>query len=638
MDNWLYSDIFRFMFKLVSGLLKTNFYKTEKRSFAFRFDNAILDPLVFDQFVYGVFFVNGHYSCGTHLRAADIARGGLWLIRVTPSNYPIEVDNAVLLNYALGPKAQRLKHKDICESGSKGVVVPHAIYATQGMDALYDYTEGIMDLILGDETIVDYYGRPEMIFFGPDEGAAPLMDAVAERCRERGYRYWRTITTGKRIGIPHDTYGLLDNSDIFGLVDSGAHGTELQINGASVAVTTDMNVIYGHIGNRIVSSGMTTTGIMGAFRTLISHYGCQEEDLNLMMTGGPDGDLGANQIQSYKGKICLIIDGGGILFDPDGLDREALMKIAFMRHTSPRANSRFFPKEKLGPRGFMALMNAKNMSLPDGTVVEDGAMFHRSFLPSPETRRLIQPADIRAFIPCGGFKDTVNRSNVKDFISLFTELKFIVEGANVIFDDAARRAIATTTAIKHIKDTTANKGGVFSSSVAEVLTAFLLGEAYEANLLDDTRMRWALIRDILSLVDRYARAETQMLIRIHEADPSVALFELSEKTSEQIFELQRICEQHIDDILADEMVVWTVLENDIPSILIQRLGKEAIMNTLGSGELIPYRNAIVSKKLASMAFYISGADWQTLMDRVSADFRDGLRIIADAIMPGYGKA
>ncbi len=95
---------------------------------------------------------------------------------------------------------------------------------------------------------------------------------------------------------------------------------------------------------------MTTTGIMGAFRTLVSHYGSREEDLNLMITGGPDGDLGANQIQCYKGKICLIIDGGSILFDPQGLDREALMKIAFMRHTSPRANSRFFP-DKLWPPG-----------------------------------------------------------------------------------------------------------------------------------------------------------------------------------------------------------------------------------------------------------------------------------------------
>ncbi len=630
-DNWLHCDILRFMFKLVSCTLKTNFYKPEKRSFAFRFDNTILDPLVFDQFVFGIFFVNGHYACGTHLRAGDIARGGLRLIRVSPANYPTELDNAVLLNYALGPKAQRLKHKDICESGSKGVVVPHAIYSSHGMDALYDYTEGIIDLVLGDDSIVDYYGKPEMVFFGPDEGTAPLMDAVSNRSRERGYRYWRTLTTGKSIGIPHDTYGLLENGDLFGLIDRKAKGTDLQVNGTSVAVTTDMDTIFERIGGKIETSGMTTTGVMGAFRTLISHHGAREEDLNLMMTGGPDGDLGANQIQCYKGKICLIIDGGSILFDPQGLDREALMKIAFMRHTAPRANTRHFPVEKLSTQGFMVPLDAKQVPLPDGTIVEDGAMFHRTFLSDPDNRRFVSQAAIHAFIPCGGFKDTVNRGNVKNFLSVFKELRFIVDGANVFFDDAARRTIATTTGIKHIKDTTANKGGVFSSSIAEVLTAFLLGDDYEAKLLGDTQTRWALIRDIMMLVDKYARSETEMLIRIHDADPSVPLFDLSEKTSEQIFALQRICEQNIPVILKDKTLAWQVLENYIPAILIKRLGQEAIMNTLNSEELQPYRDAILTKKLSSMAFYRFGTDWHAFLGKVNADFTEGIQTIASAM-------
>ena len=631
MDNWLHCDIFRFMFKMVSCTLKTNFYKPEKRSFAFRFDNAILDPLVFNQFVFGIFFVNGHYACGTHLRAGDIARGGLRLIRVSPTNYPTEIDNAVLLNYALGPKAQRLKHKDICESGSKGVVVPHPIYASHSMDALYDYTEGIIDLVLGDDSIVDYYGKPEMIFFGPDEGTAPLMDAVAIRSKERGYRYWRTLTTGKRIGIPHDTFGMLENGELFGLLDRKEKGTDLHVNGTSVVVTTDMGAIYERIGGNVEISGMTTTGVMGAFRTLISHYGAREEDLNLMMTGGPDGDLGANEIQCYKGKICLIIDGGSILFDPQGLNRQALMEIAFMRHTSPRANTRYFPTEKLSPQGFMVPLAAKNVSLPDGTIVEDGALFHRNFLSEPDNRRFISQADIRAFIPCGGFKDTVHRGNVKRFLSVFKELQFIVDGANVFFDDAARRTIATTTPIKHIKDTTANKGGVFSSSIAEVLTAFLLGDDYETKLLGDTQTRWALIRDIMILVDRYARAETDMLIRIQEADPSIPLFDLSEITSEQIFDPQRICEQNIAVILKDKALVWKVLENYIPAILIKRLGRDAIMNTLDAEELQPYRDAILTKKLSSMAFYRFGADWKAFTGKMDADFAEGINAIASAI-------
>lgn len=625
MDYNLGYDIFKFMFRFVSSTLKTNFYKPEKRSYAFRFDNTILDPLVFNQFVHGIFYVNGHYASGTHMRASDIARGGLRLVRVTPSNHSIELDNAVLLNYALGPKAQRLKHKDICESGSKGVVVPHADYASgYSLDALYDYTEGIMDLMLGHESIVDYYGKAEMIFFGPDEGTAPLMDSISWHAKERGYRYWRTITTGKSFGIPHDTYGILAGNDLFGLFDRGERGTELQINGNSVVTTTDMDQIMEQIfkksGTGITTSGMTTTCIMSSFRTMISHYGEDEESLNLMITGGPDGDLGSNQIQCYKGNICLIIDGGSILFDPQGLDKRELMKIAFMRHTSPRANSLAFPCEKLSPDGFMVPIAAKSITLPDGTFIENGAMFHRTFLTDPANRRFIKKANIEAFIPCGGFKDTINHANVSNFVSIFKELKFIVEGANVFFDDASRRYIATSTDIKQIKDSSANKGGVFSSSIAEVLTAFLLDEDYEEKLLKDVATKWALTQDIMLLVEKYSSAETAMLIKIHEANPSIPLFELSEKTSEQIFALQDICEENLATILADSEAVWKIMENYIPQILITKLGRAAIMEILNSEALMAYRNAIITKKLSSMAFYRYGLEWESFVESVNSDF------------------
>jgi len=613
-------DIFTFLFKMVSCTLKTNFYKAEKRSYSFRFDNRVLDPLVFNQFVYGIFFVNGHYACGTHLRAADIARGGLRLLRVNRSNHPTQLDNAVLLNYALGPKAQRLKHKDICESGSKGVIVPHGIYGVQSRDAVLDYTEGIIDLMLGDPAIVDYYGRPEMVFFGPDEGTALLMDMVSLHARERGYGNWRTITTGKSFGIPHDTYGRLDNGDLFGLFDRQEMGVDLQINGTSVLVSNDMDALYEQIGGKIEASGMTTTGVMASFRTLIDHYGAREEDLNLMMTGGPDGDLGANEIQCYRGKICLIIDGGSILFDPDGLDKKELVKLAFMRNSSPRANTLCFPEAKLGPKGFRVPLQAKNVLLPDGMLVEDGAMFHRNFLIDPENRRLIQEANITAFIPCGGFKDTVNHGNVKKFLSLFGELRFIVEGANVFFDDAARRHIASKTAIKQIKDTTANKGGVFSSSIAEVLTGFLLKDDYEEKLLNHTDTRWELTGDVMNLVDGHARAETSMLIKIHEADPTVPLFVLTEQTSERIFALQAVFEERIAEILADGELVWKILDHYIPGVLIKRLGREAIVTTLNSPELLTYRDAILTKKLASMAFYAHGDSWEEFLAEMEDDF------------------
>ncbi|WP_020588807.1 NAD-glutamate dehydrogenase domain-containing protein [Desulfobacter curvatus] len=620
MNDPMGQDIFTFMFKFICATLKTNFYKSEKRSFAFRMDNRILDPLVFEQFVFGIFYVNGHYASGTHLRADDIARGGLRMIRVTPANHAMELDNAVLLNYALGPKAQRLKHKDICESGSKGVVVPHPLYATYGMQALYDYTDGIMDLMLPDPNVVDLYKKPEMIFFGPDEGTAPLMDKVALRAKERGYEHWRTITTGKSFGIPHDTYGFLDNGDTFGLLAHDENSTELAINGETEIIASDMDEIWKCIGNRIMVSGMTTTSVMAAFRTMIRHYGAKEEDLNLMMTGGPDGDLGANEIQCYSGRICLVIDGGAILFDPDGLDRQSLTKIAFMRHTTPRVNSLGFPAEKLGPKGFMVPLKGKNIILPDGTLVPDGAVFHKNFLTDPANRKYLEQANIQAFIPCGGFKDTINRGNVRAFTDNFAELKYIVEGANVFFDDAARRFIASSTGIKQIKDSSANKGGVFSSAVAEVLTAFLLEDDYEECLLDHVDTRWDLIRDIMELVATYAEAETSMLIRIHESDVSVPLFVLSQRTSEQIFAFQAVVADHISEVVANRDFLWEILKAYIPKVLSESMGKEAILKIMNTDKLKSYRNAIITKKIASTAFYRHGSNWDVYVQTAVGDF------------------
>ncbi|MCP4118689.1 MAG: NADP-specific glutamate dehydrogenase GdhA [Desulfobacteraceae bacterium] len=627
MDFPLGLEIFQFMAKLVTCTLKTNFYKPRKRSFSFRFDDKILDPLVYNQFVFAVFFVNGHYACGTHLRASDIARGGLRLLRITPANHGNELDNAVLLNFNLGPKAQRLKHKDICESGSTGVIVPHATYGKYAKDALYDYTEGILDLMLADDAVVDYYGSPEMLFFGPDQGTSALMDAVALQGKERGYPHWRTLTTGKSFGIPHDTYGVLDNGKLFGLLDAKEEGTDLQVNGKSVVVTPDMETIHQKIGGKIQTCGMTTTGVMAAFRTLISHYNAKEKDLNLMMIGGPDGDLGANELLCYQGRICLVMDNAAVLFDPDGLDRKELEKIAFMRHTSPRPNALAFPVEKLSPQGFKVPVAAKYQTLPDGRVVEDGAVFLRDFLFDPANRSYMEQARIQAFIPCGGFKDTVNHKNVKTFLDNFRELRFIVEGANLFFDDASRRYMATGTGIKQIKDATASKGGVFSSSIAEVLTGFLLKDEYEEKLLNDIKTRGALIRDIMALVEIYSCAETDMLIRIHKNNPARPLFTLSDKAGEEILALQAVISEKLNHILKQKSLVWKIMEAYVPKVLIKTLGKKKIMAIFNSDDMQVYRDAIITKKLASMAFYRFGLEWDRFLDSVKTDFSAALNTI-----------
>ncbi len=618
LDNPQGKDIFQFMFKIISATQKTNFFYPQKRSFAFRLNNSVLDPLVFEQFVFGIFYVNGHYAQGTHLRAGDIARGGLRLLRVNNSNHGMELDNAVLLNYALGPKAQRIKHKDICENGSKGVVVPHKAFAKCGADALKDYTEGILDLILlEEEHLVDHYKRTEMVFFGPDEGTAPMMDGVAYRAKERGYLHWRTLTTGKSFGVPHDTYGLLESGEVFGLFPT-KEGVELQIEGRREVLSRDTEEIYRRIGGKIRISGMTTTSVMSSFRRMVDHYGDQEADLNLMITGGPDGDLGSNEIQCYKGKICLVLDGGSVLFDPDGLDKKVLSKLAFQRDSVPRINSLGYPGNKLGPRGFRVDLGSQNVTLPSGRLVADANLFHRNFLTDPENQSFLKEAHIQAFIPCGGFKDTINQWNVGTFLGNFPSLKYIVEGANVFFDDSARRYISEKSRIKQIKDTTANKGGVFSSSIAEVLTAFLLGDYYESELLGDSKNLWNLVRDVMELVRSYSEQEVTILLKLHEKT-GTPLFMLTEQSSEAIFALQDRLVESIGDILAKESLVKAVLERYIPQGLLKTIGMASILRTLNKEELHSYRNSIITKKLSVLSYYKHGEHWGEFLKELDKD-------------------
>jgi glutamate dehydrogenase len=625
-------DVYHFMTRLVTHTHKTNFYRVGKRSCAFRLDPALLDPLVFPGKVHGIFFVVGFYAVATHMRAEEIARGGMRLIRVTPGNYENELDSMPLLNYALGPVAQRLKHKDIAESGSKAVIVPGVEYARDGLSAVFDLTEGVMDLMQGGEDIVDYLGRPEMIFFGPDEGTAGFMDAVAERARARGYKHWRTITTGKSIGIPHDVYGLTRDRHVFGLV-AQPQGTELEIDGVPQFVTKDMERIHARIGDRIDTSGMTTMSVLSALRVLLDHLGLKEEEVNLMMTGGPDGDLGANQVQSFKGRICLIIDSGSILFDPDGLDRTELMKIAFARHTAPRLNSLAYPAEKLGKRGFRVPRAPGQVKLPDGSVVPDGAFFHRRFLVNPEARKFVAEANIRAFVPCGGFKDTINAENVRAFVALFKELKVIVEGANVFFDDTAREVIAAETSVLQVRDSSANKGGVTSSSIAEVLTAFLLGEEYEKVLVRNPKARSEMITAVFDLIAQNAAAEARMLLALH-ARTKTPLYRLSVQTSEQLFALQeRLCAD-MEGLLKRRDVVEAVLRAYIPGALIERVGMARVLRTFETPELRPYRDAMITKKLAALAIYRHAQEWEAYAKRLDADL---LGTVAETAMGARGK-
>lgn len=78
-----------------------------------------------------------------------------------------------------------------------------------------------------------------------------------------------------------------------------------------------------------------------------------------MQTGGPDGDLGSNEIKISKDKTIGIVDGSGVLYDPQGINREELLRLATKRQMVIE-----FDTSKLSPQGFRVLVDENNVKLP----------------------------------------------------------------------------------------------------------------------------------------------------------------------------------------------------------------------------------------------------------------------------------
>ena len=69
------------------------------------------------------------------------------------------------------------------------------------------------------------------------------------------------------------------------------------------------------------------------------------------------------------------------------------------------------------------------------------------------------------------------------------------------------------------------------------------------------------------------------------------------------------------------------MEAYVPEVLIKTLGKKQIMGILDSDHMQAYRDAIITKKLASMSFYRFGLEWDNFLDRLETDFSAALNSI-----------
>ena len=101
---------------------------------------------------------------GFHVRFRDIARGGIRIVRSRyAEHYDKNSDSIFDENYNLALTQQK-KNKDIPEGGSKGTILLNLEYQDKEEQVFQKYVDGLLDVILPNESVRDYSDNEEILF------------------------------------------------------------------------------------------------------------------------------------------------------------------------------------------------------------------------------------------------------------------------------------------------------------------------------------------------------------------------------------------------------------------------------------------------------------------------------------------
>lgn len=565
-QNEHHAVVLRALFMFNKAVIKTNFYTPTKVAVSFRLDPSFLPKSEYPETPYGMFFIVGSDFRGFHIRFRDIARGGIRIVRSRSVDaYNVNVRNLFDENYNLAATQQK-KNKDIPEGGSKGVILLDPGVAQETPKASFEkYIDSLIDLLLKQhipgvkESYVDLYKKPEILFLGPDEGTAGYVDWAALHARSRGAPWWKSFFTGKsqRIGgIPHDEYG------------------------------------------------MTTLSVRAYVNKIYEKLNIDNTTIRKVQTGGPDGDLGSNEILlSRDEKYVGIVDGSGVIADKNGLDKAELLRLAKERKMIDH-----FDKSKLSKDGFVVLVDDVDITLPDGSHISSGVTFRNTF--HVKLRNVYGIDGVDLFVPCGGRPAAIDTNNVMELIDEKTGksiIPYFVEGANLFITQSAKLILEKAGCII-FKDASTNKGGVTSSSL-EVLAALSFDDkGFMENMCVDSNG----VKP--EFYEKYV-TEVQKKIVANAQNEFEGLWNLKAATGEPITELSDKLSHSINK-LADELSsskeMWNddtafrnaVLVDALPPLLLDVIGIEQIL------ERVPetYLRALFATSLASKFVYTRGID------------------------------
>jgi len=503
--------VFKCALSFIKNCLKSNFFVIEKHALSFRLDPGYLEELgpeftddLPSQRPFRITFFSGRRGSGFHIGFSDIARGG-WRTVITQSSddYANNASSLFKENYVLA-HTQHLKNKDIYEGGSKMVTILNIDPRTtseQRDQYLYKmqlaFANAFLDLFVTDENghakdsrVVDYYQQEEPIELGPDENMHNIMiERMAKLAERRGYLLGKGIMSSKKIGINHKEYGV-----------------------TSIGVIRFAEVT------------------MKAF-----NIDMHKDAFSVKFTGGPNGDVAGNGMRLLlercpKVAIKLIVDGTGALFDPDGLDKDALSKIVL------KDDIEGYNPEALHVGGFILYrMQTRKEGISDVykklTMTKSGLeenwvstdKFYKTF------NSVIFTVETNLFIPAGGRPETINENNVERYFNDegLPSAKIIVEGANSFITPAARSYLQQKDVVI-MRDASANKCGVISSSYEIIANLVFTDKEFLAN-------KEEYVNDVINILNEMAETEALAIIRKYrELEGAKSYTEISNQLSQEI--------------------------------------------------------------------------------------------------------
>eukprot|EP00986_Skeletonema_menzelii_P001593 scaffold419_cov147-Skeletonema_menzelii.AAC.7 len=559
------------MIDIVKHTLRTNIYMNNRYALGLRLDPRIMSSEDEEprEVPYGVIMVHGRRFDGYHTRFRDIARGGMRLVTpASPEQYALESAHQYEECYGLA-FAQQLKNKDIPEGGSKAVVLIDNIGMSKtGKDfvmrkSVKAFTDTILDLIVDTEEtreeVVDFVGKKEVLYLGPDEQVTPEdINWVIKRAQQRGYDTPAAFMSSKpRAGINHKEYGV-----------------------TSEGVNVYLDVALRHVLN----------------------IDPKQDSFTIKITGGPDGDVAGNELKILSreygdnAKVVGIADGTGCVEDPNGLAWDELLRL--VNDNLPIDQ---FNPSKLGEGGAIHTVDT-----------EEGVKARNSM------HNRVQ-AD--AFIPAGGRPNTINIHNYKHFLNTdgSPSAPLIVEGANLFVTDEARQLLFEEAGVVIVKDSSANKCGVITSSY-EICAAMMLSEE------EFTENKDKIVSEVLNKLHNYAQLEAELLFRefktyggslpqlskvvsdaVNSATDalSIALESFSAEDKEKLLPLFRF---HLPQTMAD--MSFDKVHERVPAQYISNAIASCLASKLVYKEGTKFVNTLPKDKLASVALRYVEAEHQ----------------------------